>query len=632
MRRALSRVALVALLVTAAPAGGAPPAIPDQVPFAATIPGGGTGIVDLTLRIYDASSGGVLLYVQDFPDVALTEGAYTLALGPMGRGTDTPDDPLTTSLGMALAGDLAASPSRFLEITVDGSPPLARTRVLAVPFALRAATAETAETAGTVVQVGGVPPEVLGQIYANTNLDGGGPVNTDPSEGTGDVDGDGIANFVDADNDGDGYPDATEVAQGSGMNLITPTLSGFFPSFLQFGTQATVQVQGASFEPGIAVVFGSQTPSPTNVTANSFDVLVGPQTGLATVTVTRLNGESDSATFNFGEAPPTTHSATAVAGAALDFDVFGTAQTLVGRTTSYSADTDGDGGVNATFNVALLATGWSPAGRVATVQTTASSVRYAVDTDGDFDVNDETPALIETGISPQHGALAFDPSGRPVVAYLRTGSGTQAMLARDLTADGDFADAGELVQIQSFNGTVVRRSELAIDGAGRAAYLYMTGTANAIRIAYDRSGDGDFNDTVGGTPELSIINGGGGHTDCFGLAFDSAGRMAVAYQSTGGTAQLGRDLNGDGDVNDAGEISAIAPSASVCDVRRSTGGGLDFVYGGAGLTRLRDVNNDGDFADAGETLQLLLPATSVTAVEIGSDMWIATQTEIRLAP
>jgi hypothetical protein len=137
---------------------------------------------------------------------------------------------------------------------------------------------------------------------------------------------------------------------------------------------------------------------------------------------------------------------------------------------------------------------------------------------------------------------------------------------------------------------------------------------------------------VGGAPEVSTVVGGTGNTDCLGVAFTSAGRLAISSQSSTGDARLGRDANNDGDVNDAGENLVIAAGASVCDVRRSAGGGLDFVYGGAGLTRLRDLDDDGDFADVGETLQLLLSSTPVTAVEIGNNSWIATQTDILFAP
>jgi hypothetical protein len=219
------------------------------------------------------------------------------------------------------------------------------------------------------------------------------------------------------------------------------------------------------------------------------------------------------------------------------------------------------------------------------------------------------------------------------VGYLRTGSGTQAMLARDLSADGDFADAGELVQIQSFAGTIVRRSELAIDAAGRAAYLYQTSSSNTLRIAWDRSGDGDFTDTVGGTPEVALVAGGSGNTDCFGVTFDSAGRLVIAYQNpTNGAPILARDGNGDGDINDASERTELAASMAVCDVERTASGGLLYVYGGPGLVRLRDANDDGDFADTGETFTLLSPPTTVTAVEIGSDAWVATETNVYALP
>jgi len=638
MRCALSLSVVGVLVSLALPAGAAPPAIPDQVPFSGSIPSG-TGTVDLTIRIYDAALGGTLLYVQDFADVALDEGAFSLALGPTGRATDTPQNPLTTSLVAALAGDLAATaPGRFVEVTVDPSPPLARTRLLVVPFALRSATAESAESADTVAQVGGLPPDVLAQIYLNTNLDGGGPPNADPAEGQGDADGDGIANFVDPDNDGDGQADVAEVSQGSSINLVTPTITSFVPSAIPFGEQDTVHVQGTFFEPGIAVVFGSQTPAPSNVTSTGFDVFVGPQLGTVPVTVTRLNGESDSASFSFGGAPVSTHTPGGVIGAALDFDVFGFAQALVGRGSSYGVDANADGLVDTTISAgtgSFLAISWTPAGRVAAVQTNdcgASSLCYVADQDGDLDVNDETPAVIETGISPQHASLAFDASGRPVVGYLRTGTGTQAMLARDLTGDGDFADAGEVIQIQTYGGTIVRRTELAIDPAGRAAYVYISGATNNLRIAYDRSGDGNFDDTVGGTPEISLVNLGSGNTDCLGVAFDSAGRLALAFQSQAGQIRLSRDLNTDGDLNDAGESTEIAANTGVCDVERGSGGGLFFVHGGASLTRLRDLNNDGDFGDAGESLSLLPSSFPVVSLEIGSDSWIATHNEILLAP
>jgi len=624
------RLAPTLLTLTLAGAAlAAPPEIPDQVPYSAVVPGGGAGPVDLTLRIYDAAASGTLLYVQDFADVPLVDGAFTLALGPTGRATDAPTDPLTTSLVAALAGDLAATaPGRFVEVTVNTDPPLPRERVLAVPFALRAASAESAETAesaNSVTHVGGVPPEVLGQIFANFDFGDGGPPNSDPSEGLGDVDGDGVANFLDSDNDADAQSDSAEVAQGSDINLITPTISSIGPP-VPGGAQATVHVAGTFFEPGLSVVFGSQTPTPSNLTATGFDVLVGPQTGEVTVTVTRLNGQSASTIFEFGDAPSVQHSTTAVAGAALDFDV-STSALLVGRSGSHSVATAGP--FSAPIAANNIATAWDPLGRVAVARFASSVLSYAVDTNGDFVV--DGGSTIESGVGVAHASLVFDPSGRPAIGYLKNTLGTQVMLARDLTADGDFVDAGELVLVQSFGGTTVRRSELAFDAAGRAAYLYQVAVGNTLRFAYDLNGDGDFADTVGGTPERIVIASGSGDTDCFGVTFDSAGRLALTYQNpANGAAVLARDGNGDGEVNDAGERVEYGPAA-VCDGERTSAGGLLFVHGGTGLVQLRDRNNDGDFTDPAESGTVVL-STPVTAVEIGSDEWVASQTHAYLAP
>ena len=50
----------------------------------------------------------------------------------------------------------------------------------------------------------------------------------------------------------------------------------------------------------MTVVFGSQSPTPTNLTPTTFDVAVGPQPeGTVTVSVTRVNGKSDASTYDF---------------------------------------------------------------------------------------------------------------------------------------------------------------------------------------------------------------------------------------------------------------------------------------------------------------------------------------------
>ena len=99
-RRTLVVTALLLALAPAAPA--APPEVPAQISYQGvlldTLGEPRTGNVDLTLRIWDAPTGGTLVYKQVFPSVALAAGVFTVRLGPTGAASDTPDDPLTTSL------------------------------------------------------------------------------------------------------------------------------------------------------------------------------------------------------------------------------------------------------------------------------------------------------------------------------------------------------------------------------------------------------------------------------------------------------------------------------------------------------------------------------------------------------
>jgi hypothetical protein len=138
-------------------AQGAEPELPDRISYQGvlldSLGAPRTGLVDLTVRIYDEGlGGGTLLYLQHFTGVALSAGVFSVEIGPTGASTDTPDDPLTTSLGEALAGDLAATgPQRFLEVTVGSEGALSRTQIMLVPYALRAESAASADTAFTAV-------------------------------------------------------------------------------------------------------------------------------------------------------------------------------------------------------------------------------------------------------------------------------------------------------------------------------------------------------------------------------------------------------------------------------------------------------------------------------------------------
>ena len=147
--------------------------------------------------------------------------------------------------------ECGALPEITVQITVNSevlsevlSP---RRRLLVVPYAIRAESANTAAsattaahantadsattatTATTALNVGGISADFVSQVYQYADFDGNGLLNSNAKEGLGELDGDGLANFIDPDNDGDGLSDATEVAQGSDPNQLTATLTGFTP-------------------------------------------------------------------------------------------------------------------------------------------------------------------------------------------------------------------------------------------------------------------------------------------------------------------------------------------------------------------------------------------------------------------
>jgi hypothetical protein len=88
--------------------------------------------------------------------------------------------------------------------------------------------------------------------------------------------------------------------------LVTPEITSLSPTLLLDSSTGTVTIHGANFtEPGLAVSFGSQSPTPFNVAPTSFDVSVGPQIGAGTVAVivSIANGQSAQTTFWFRPPP-----------------------------------------------------------------------------------------------------------------------------------------------------------------------------------------------------------------------------------------------------------------------------------------------------------------------------------------
>jgi hypothetical protein len=277
-------VILAAALVTLAPT--APANVPGQINYQGLLLDASgdpiTGMLDLSFSLFETDSGGIAIWTEAHDAVDVLDGVYEVSLGSV----------------VSLTPALLSGATTYLEVEVEGETLTPRQRLLAVPYAIQAEAANT---------LGEFNAQMATQVFQNFAFDGGEPPNDDPREGSADVDLDGVSNFLDNDNDGDGVSDTAELAQGTDINLITPVLDSATPATGHHCLVTNVVVQGSNFDPGVAVGFGSQSPTPISVTPTSFSVAVGPQAiGPASVSVTNLNGEQDTeALFDFVEITPT---------------------------------------------------------------------------------------------------------------------------------------------------------------------------------------------------------------------------------------------------------------------------------------------------------------------------------------
>ncbi len=640
MRRLISGLLVSGLAsVVALAAFASVPVPPDQVAYSGVLVDGGgvplVGPVDLTARLYDAASGGSLVFKQSFMGVALTDGHYALNLGPTGAATDSPTDPLTTSLRTALTGDLAAGAGRFVEITVNSDPPLARVALVLVPYALRADHATTSDIATNALDaqaLGGIDPIVLEAVYGAWNFDGG-PASTDPSEGTGNPDGDGLVNFVDPDNDNDGLSDAGEVSLGTNINLVTPTISTVSPVSAVETASPNVTVTGTGFLPGLTAAFGTQVFSPSS-TSTSFQVTLAPQApAVLNLLVSNPNGETrlKTSAFTFFVTPPPPPPpppppqpadvplpfAIPSSVSPISISIHGNDETLVYGSqhitggNAYAIDTLADFydvlDVSATLvGRSPSALGWN-ASRVLhglRSSTATNQIQVLRDANANHLLEDGEAVALEagTGPYPRSPSLTFDGAGRPAGGYVRTGAGTIVARAfHDRDGNGVFTGTNELVTIETA-GSVSALGDAHFDGSGRLAYVFYNSTLGATRVAWDRSGDGDFADTVDGVPELGSAPIGG-VPSCLAADFDGSGRLGVVRVFSGSPSLL-YDLNADLDFTDPGEDIALpgAGPATGCDITRSAATGrLVIVYNRLAQLHLAvDGNDDGDFADTDE--------------------------------
>ncbi len=211
---------------------------------------------------------------------------------------------------------------------------------------------------------------------------------------------------------------------------------------------------------------------------------------------------------------------------------------------------------------------------------------------------------------------AFDSAGRLLVVNAGNGFGADGIYRLDdLNNDGDWMDAGEVtnwVLNGGFGGGngPFSPQEMVIDAAGVGYLRNSSANLHGIYRFEDINNNGAADDAGEFTVFFDATNASGIVPSAgFALEFDATrpGAIYTLQIASGGLDQLIRvqDLNNDGDAQDAGEAAIVwseaASGFSAIDVV-SLDTGEVFITDNSGkkILLLRDVNNDGDFDDAGE--------------------------------
>jgi hypothetical protein len=419
-----------------------------------------------------------------------------------------------------------------------------------------------------------------------------------------------------------------------------------------------VTVTGTGFESGLSAQFGAQLVSVSNLTATSFQADVGPDPGPYPVVVDLLvanaNGQVGGlgAAFNFF--PPTGIAVPlpfVLAGASLPVGIAAQGEELLiygtqkSSQNTYAVDTLVDGTIafdrvlNLNSSLAPSVISWNASRIVHALRgigATTDRVQLFRDANGDEVLAASEAVTIESpGDNPRtHSpALAFDGSGRPGGGYLRVvGSSSTAVAFHDRDGNGVFTGPNEVVTIEPVGGSTAHLGDGAFDPSGRLGYVYYDSLNQWIRVAHDRSGDGDFDDSPAGVPELATAATTGlASLPCLDMSFDGSGRLAILYL-IGGNPQLLYDLNGDSDFLDANESQALPGSGTStgCDLGTSALSGRILAVHNPGdeLRLLVDINDDGDFADPAEDAGLGSPISAplaVTSTATGSVRALAPQ-------
>ncbi len=220
----------------------------------------------------------------------------------------------------------------------------------------------------------------------------------------------------------------------------------------------------------------------------------------------------------------------------------------------------------------------------------------------------------------------------------------------DLNGDDDYNDAGEAVQDYSDTiGPLPLSNNVGLRSTVDGFVLVTDNSEDTVFAFRDHDGDGDFNDPDEASRWFDGRAGGNLSGVLMpaanGLVRASDGTVWVASANSGSTGVDAvlrlRDLDADGDANDAGEAVEwwSAPGNPGGDyipqaVQIGLDGALYLLDAPStlgfqkGVYRLRDLNADGDANDAGENLPYFIPpfgaAPFFWCLEVDSLGWFYT--------
>jgi len=581
--------------------------VPDLISYQGSVVEDGSpvdGSLPVTIRVFDAETGGTVLWTEARPQVAVSNGRFSVLLG-----SQTP-----------FPGDLFAGSPRFLEVEIDGEV-LPRFPVASTAYALRSATTES-------VAPGAVTADALADDAAVTSINdvpgalqiqgaNGATVNVDRQTQTitisapGGSGGSGIAGLQNTDGalqiiDPNG-PTATVNVQDGGITtgrLADQAVTSDKIALEAIGTPqlADQSITGAKLLPDAAVsrlqadgsqlsgVVALEAGTGTNLQVSGNTITLGATGTGGTITgVTAGDGLSGGGTTGT---------------VALDLADGGvTAAKLAGGSVTSAAIADGS------IQTVDLAAGSAVTGVSDGTETLAGTVELqGSPTISVARVADENALQIDfTGdlsgsVTSVQGVAGLEtvagPTGAVELGILAGGVGT-AQLAGDAVTSAQVLDetltaadlATDAVGAAEIAAGAVSAAEIAANAVGSSELDAAAPTSGQI-LGFDGSGlawtDASAGDITGVTAGTGLTGGGPSGTVTLGVANLGIGTGQLAGDAVTGPKVLDGSLTGAdlaADAVGAAEIAANAVGNSELDAGTATDGQvLGFSAGSLGWT------------------------------------------------